>query len=315
MRGADVLHNFESIGDSCEFGFVQEHFGLRPISLLRWAGCSLEGLVRALQANFAGLFALDDLQWGGDGSVVDTKYDIYYHSDLRFEDKALVRDAANLARHKKLLRDTRFRLRMFNEMLDEQQKVLVFRTARSLGIAEILRLKSALDLHGPQKLLCVTIASASHPAGVVRSLASGVKLAALASLAAGPRQDDVDAPAWLDVCAQAAISDWGQGEAFYQAPTPAAGGHVAGKADARGTAIALAAALSRTLLLREPDAVGLAQAAGVALRQGLVMEPIIASFLYSQEFLANREAFLAHYSDQAWPRMLRHVFSTVDQPA
>ena len=34
----EMLLEFESLGDNCEFGLVQRHFGAEPISLLRFAG-------------------------------------------------------------------------------------------------------------------------------------------------------------------------------------------------------------------------------------------------------------------------------------
>src|SRR5262249_5806599 len=42
-------------GRNCEFGLVQQRMGLDPIGLLRWAGSPYNGLVSALQAQFAGL--------------------------------------------------------------------------------------------------------------------------------------------------------------------------------------------------------------------------------------------------------------------
>ena len=43
---------FESLGENCELGFVQRHFGAEPIGLLRWAGISLDKLRHGLATAF-----------------------------------------------------------------------------------------------------------------------------------------------------------------------------------------------------------------------------------------------------------------------
>jgi hypothetical protein len=50
-----LLLQFESLGDTCEFGMVQRKYGADPIGLLRWATTSPEQLVAALDARFAGV--------------------------------------------------------------------------------------------------------------------------------------------------------------------------------------------------------------------------------------------------------------------
>ena len=40
-----LLNSFESLGDNCEFGFVQRKFGTEPAGLLRWAIASPAALV------------------------------------------------------------------------------------------------------------------------------------------------------------------------------------------------------------------------------------------------------------------------------
>ena len=317
MRGADVIQGFESIGDSCEFGFVQHQFGLAPISLLRWAGCSLDGLIRALHADFDELFAAADLRQGSTGVVVDTKYDIYYHSELRFDGDALLQEPDNLARHRRLMTDVRFRRRLFGETLAERAKILVFKSSRALPMADILRLKAALDTQVPQRLLCVVKATPERPAGTMELVASGVKLGALARLAPGPHQDQVDLEGWLDLCAKAVMSDWDTGEA-----APAFGPAVQAGADGepprimcdRFLAGALGAALYRTVLLREPDMIDLAETVESALRHRRTMEDLIEQILLSPAFAATRHAFLSRYCDPGWARQLSHVFPAARPP-
>jgi len=50
-----LLMRFEALGENCELGFVQRHFGAEPLGLLRWAGISNASLVTALDTAFAGV--------------------------------------------------------------------------------------------------------------------------------------------------------------------------------------------------------------------------------------------------------------------
>jgi hypothetical protein len=61
----DLVLNFESIGDNCEFGLVQRMAGAEPLGLLRFSSTPLPLLVRALRARFDGLAdPANVLVWG-----------------------------------------------------------------------------------------------------------------------------------------------------------------------------------------------------------------------------------------------------------
>jgi hypothetical protein len=79
---ASIIAEFESLGDNCEFGFVQRHHGLEPGGLLRWASSTLDGLVLALERRFAGLYQFEDLAPYTPNMVIDRKYDIAFHSEM-----------------------------------------------------------------------------------------------------------------------------------------------------------------------------------------------------------------------------------------
>jgi hypothetical protein len=50
-----VATRMESLGRNCEFGFVQRHVGADPVSLLRWAGGPVEGVIAGLRRRWRGL--------------------------------------------------------------------------------------------------------------------------------------------------------------------------------------------------------------------------------------------------------------------
>jgi tetratricopeptide (TPR) repeat protein len=51
----DLFMEFEGLGDRCEFGLVQRHFGAEPIGLLRWSGIEPRQFIELLECRFAGV--------------------------------------------------------------------------------------------------------------------------------------------------------------------------------------------------------------------------------------------------------------------
>jgi hypothetical protein len=65
---AALLDGFESLGEDCEFGLAQRHYGVEPpLTLFRWSGTQFEDLVRGLESRFVGLGAADGVEavWSG----------------------------------------------------------------------------------------------------------------------------------------------------------------------------------------------------------------------------------------------------------
>jgi tetratricopeptide (TPR) repeat protein len=57
-----VLIQFESLGENCEFGLAQRHFGVEPLGLLRWVSLDAAALCIALEERFARLDDPEDLE-------------------------------------------------------------------------------------------------------------------------------------------------------------------------------------------------------------------------------------------------------------
>lgn len=55
LSSRELLMGFEGLGDRCEFGLVQRHFGAEPISLLRWSGIEPKDLIAVLECRFEGV--------------------------------------------------------------------------------------------------------------------------------------------------------------------------------------------------------------------------------------------------------------------
>ncbi len=310
---AAVMARFESLGDTCEFGFVQRHFGIEPISLLRWGGAPLPGLLDALCARFAGLYRREDLVIIDGGSVLDTKYDLRFHAGAYAQDgrsgghRALPRTDEVAATHAREARHIAFLLRTTLETLATRGKIFVYKVNAGLSLLDILQLKAALDLYGPQRLLCVLPAGDETPAGAARLVATGVKLAGITRFAPYTCQDDIDAACWLDLCRAALEGPWGDEDVA--PPEPAGAERPAPMQPApifeptergaviynRALARSLVTAIYHTLLLRPPDHDGLNALSANLLDGQKGIEDIIEAALQSPEFAGLVPRFFGRY--------------------
>ncbi len=74
---------FESIGDNCEFGFIQRLAGFDEGSLLKW--CYIEDhrhLVKFLESPFCDFYKFDNLVPKHDDMVVDLSSGLIFHTEL-----------------------------------------------------------------------------------------------------------------------------------------------------------------------------------------------------------------------------------------
>lgn len=80
---SDQILRIESLGDNCELGFVLQKLGCEAGSLFRWAAITPEQLLSKLRANFKGMYEFQNLEPFRDEMVLDTKYGVGWHSDMK----------------------------------------------------------------------------------------------------------------------------------------------------------------------------------------------------------------------------------------
>ena len=211
MEPDRLVVQFESLGDSCEFGLVQRHAGAEPLGLLRFAGFTgavdrrLEDLVAALDRGFEGLGEPDTVQVTMEGPaghheyiVRESVYGLLYHTFLGPTD---VSEAA-------LRRNESVRLRFLRRKLladlAAADKIFVWKSNLPVEPARIHRLLAALRRHGPARLLWVCAAdNAPGPIGSVEHLADGLLRGVVDRFAPYERMTDISHDAWRAVCAAA----------------------------------------------------------------------------------------------------------------
>lgn len=172
-----LMLGFESLGDNCEFGFVQRHYGIEPLGLLRFAGIHapheqrLERLTAALRCGFDGLGApatinlfFPEHPYPREFMVHESLYDLHFHSGVS---ESEITPEAMPAREAKRLG---FLRRKLMEDLSVGEKIWVWKSLATATKAQVQPLLDVLRELGPNILLWVAEADDDHAPGAVERL-------------------------------------------------------------------------------------------------------------------------------------------------
>jgi tetratricopeptide (TPR) repeat protein len=197
----NLFMDFESLGDNCEFGLVQRHFGAESLGLLRFAGTKTQDLIAALDTRLAGVGDLEHLAIGawpnGEYSIGDLRYGMTSHTNMY--DSMLSREAFA----EKQVRRVRF---LKNKLLEEfaaASKLFVFKAA-TVSSDDLATLFAVCRRLGPITLLVVRLTDAEHPAGTVEWASEGLLLGYLDRI---PPTEDINSglsiACWKKICERA----------------------------------------------------------------------------------------------------------------
>ena len=203
---------FDSLGEDCEFGFVQRYFGIEPIGLFRFGGLQdLCSLVNLLESDLEGM--------GSPGSLTADERVAYIYrdpeppviipefsmTDLRLQFSYHTWKGPKDSTKEEALKENEQKLtylrRKFLEDLEDAEKIWIFKDTRREDVSEVHAIYDLLNRHGPNKLFWVTRVTEGRPSGSVEWF--GPRL-----LRGYSDQPHADAqrfiPAvWLDLCRNA----------------------------------------------------------------------------------------------------------------
>src|SRR5205823_14570023 len=169
----ELMMQFESLGENCEFGLVQRRCGAEPLGLLRFASAPLPVLLAGLRARFEGVGEPDQIEIRVSGNrqeylVIDRRYGFLYHPWVLVGEA----DPEDIRRREE--KRLPFLKRKLVEDLTEGRKIFVYRGMRRLPQPLVLRLVAAMREYGPTTLLWVELQDDEHPAGTVELLTTGL---------------------------------------------------------------------------------------------------------------------------------------------
>ncbi|HTW52364.1 MAG TPA: tetratricopeptide repeat protein [Stellaceae bacterium] len=189
---ADLMMAFESIGERCDLGAVQRHYGCEPLDLLRFAFSPLDELIDALQNRFDGIGDVDDTgfeTYEGETLLKTAKYGLIFEAKIwdkgiaaSFEGGALRIVRLNTPKkieafqehHRQQLISLK---RKLIEDLEEAKRIFVHANDDRTSEDDAVELLASLRTYGgDNSLLYVRPADAAHAAGTVTKLRDGLYL-------------------------------------------------------------------------------------------------------------------------------------------
>ena len=198
----DLVLQFESLGQNCEFGLVQRQCQAEPLGLLRFSSTPLPQFLRALEAHFEGMGSPDsihvDLSTNGREYMVrDSRFGFLYHAWV----SAGEMDPKDVARRE--ARRVPFLVRKLVEDLQSGEKTFVFKGMGAMAEEEVLPLAMAIRRYGANTLLFVTLSDAEHKGGTVRARGPGFLVGRVDRFAPGDNAHDLLLGQWVKVCREA----------------------------------------------------------------------------------------------------------------
>ena len=192
-----VIALFESLGEDCEFGFVQRDFGLEPLGLLRFAGGDERKLLRMLKERLNGVgdphyTKLIDRET--EYFTSDTRFGLYSHT---FVPPYSVQHDAFLSEQCKRLG---FLKRKLLRDLEKAEKVFVITAHKYPSDHSALELHNALNEYGPNRLLYVRAGVPGAEAGSIEKIKDGLVFGYLEKWGHEPPSWNIKHEIWLKLC-------------------------------------------------------------------------------------------------------------------
>ena len=201
---ATVLQSFVSLGDNCEFGFVQERCGLFAGGLLRFNSLPTDRLLHGLATRFEGFPDRARMRLERHDTLDGGKEYIVYEDGYEFGGHTTVSEQLSPAEEEALLDREHARLgfltRMLLDELEGNETIFVFKRNAVPAEAEIMALWLAIRRLGRGTLLWVVPEEPGLPSGSVTMLAEGLFRAHVNRLAPYTDAEDLSLPCWLTIC-------------------------------------------------------------------------------------------------------------------
>ncbi len=192
----ELLSLCESLGDSCEFGFVQRKLGVDQLGLFRFTGSGDPfRIADAIRSDFQGFAEDGDLEAGellGEWIVKSRLYEFVLHTG-RFP---YAISEADIVRKESV--KLRYLARKFLEDIADADKLFVRRVegGDERGMHELF---DAMRERGPVRMVWVTLADADNPPGSVREIRDGLFRGYIGYLAPLDRALENRPELWVDL--------------------------------------------------------------------------------------------------------------------
>ena len=194
-----IVEHFESLGDNCEFGFVQRALGVEPGGLLRWAVSPPDALAVAIENRFSGIFEYENLtpNPSSAGMVFDNATGFSFHTGMSSKDGVFVlSDEERRIVWWKEKEKVDYLVLKLNSLLESGERIFVYKQNSGLSDDRLRKLARSILLRGPGKLLYVETGT---EAGSVIKRGENLYVGRLDKLAPYDSANSVSLDAWTKV--------------------------------------------------------------------------------------------------------------------
>jgi tetratricopeptide (TPR) repeat protein len=172
---AELMLSFESLGDRCDFGAVQRHFGVEPLGLLRFGYTQYQALISALADRFAAVGTVEDTGfelYNDENILFMKKYGLVFHTFVD-QTELPTEEKRNHFRQQQRRRLSFLRDKLIGD-LEDPQKIFIYASEERVSDEDITGLFKALRAYGPNSLLYVRPTTVTCPAGTVEARGDGL---------------------------------------------------------------------------------------------------------------------------------------------
>jgi hypothetical protein len=171
---AALLRCFESLGDNCEFGFVQRANGYEDGGLFRWSISPLDKLIHCFDTDFKDLYSFGNLAPSAPDMVRDIATGLMFHTRMQSIDGQFVLDHAGRREiYSAEKRKIDHLLDKFRRRVQEPGTICVYKRNSGVVDSDAKRLQQALTKLGPSTLLVVRSTDDPVRWGTVERSSSG----------------------------------------------------------------------------------------------------------------------------------------------
>jgi tetratricopeptide (TPR) repeat protein len=201
LSETDLIMQFESLGENCEFGLVQRYYNAEPLGLLRFAATSLSMLLEALKTRFAGVGEPEYTTLTanpGEYITGDRRYGMASHTFINPRSVA-----AEALFPKQCKRLSFLRNKLLDDLALGEKIFVILATAGSTEDAA-RELQAAIRSYGPAKLLFMRANVAGHESGSLDVAEDGLMFGYLDRYGrSGGEGWNISNAVWLNVCRKA----------------------------------------------------------------------------------------------------------------
>jgi SAM-dependent methyltransferase len=202
-----LLSGFESIGDNCEFGYVQRNYGAERGGLLRWAISAPDSLTIGLKDRFARLYEYDQLLPVADGMVIDRFYGFHFHSRMRShvvdgERRFIAGEEERRAIYSDEFEKVQFLKNRLLALLEQADKLLVFKRNFLVPDELAAKIRDLLFAYNPRNVLLL-VGTYDKAPGTVWHVGPGLLKASIDRFAPYYKAEDSFYERWLEICRKA----------------------------------------------------------------------------------------------------------------